>query len=98
MPFKKLFNSIFKKKQEQVVPVPTPVVVPIEEPKEKKKPMEGVKSWIKSKTIWAILVGVAPVLTKILGFDVNATITDIMTIVTAVMAIYFRIKATDIIK
>ena len=60
--------------------------------------MNDLKSWLQSKTIWAILVTVAPVLSKLAGFDVDATLADILTIVGAVGAIWFRIKATKAIK
>ena len=56
--------------------------------------MKDVKSWLQSKTIWAVLVTLSPILTQVLGFDINATLTDILTIIGAVAAIYFRIKAT----
>lgn len=55
--------------------------------------MRSIKSWIESRTIWSILVMLAPVLSNILGFDVNATLADIITIAGAVSAIYFRIVA-----
>ena len=57
------------------------------------KEMNDIKSWIQSKTIWAILVTVTPVLSKMIGFDIDATLTDILTIVGAGAAIYFRVKA-----
>ena len=56
--------------------------------------MTDVKSWLQSRTIWATLITIAPILTQMLGFDINATLTDILTIIGAVAAIYFRIKAT----
>ena len=52
------------------------------------------KSWLESRTIWMALVAAAPVLTSLLGFDMNATLADILTIVGTVGAIYFRIRAT----
>lgn len=55
--------------------------------------MRSIKSWIESRTIWSILVMLAPVLSKILGFDVDATLADILTIAGAISAIYFRIIA-----
>lgn len=55
--------------------------------------MTGIKSWIESRTIWSILVMLAPVLSKILGFDVDATLADILTVAGAISAIYFRIVA-----
>lgn len=57
------------------------------------KEMNDIKSWIQSKTIWAILVTVTPVLSRMIGFDIDATLTDILTIVGAGAAIYFRVKA-----
>ena len=100
MPFRKLFRSIFKKKDEpiKVITPPANVGEVQQEPIKKEKKMESVKPWIKSKTIWAILIGISPVLTKILGFDVDATLADITTIIAAATAIYFRIKATNLIK
>jgi hypothetical protein len=56
--------------------------------------MTDVKSWLQSRTIWAALVTLAPFLTQILGFDMDATLADILTVVGAVSAIYFRIIAT----
>jgi hypothetical protein len=56
--------------------------------------MTDVKAWLQSRTIWAILVSVAPFLSKLLGFDIDATLTDILTIAGAGAAIYFRITAT----
>jgi len=55
--------------------------------------MRSIKSWIESRTIWSILVMLAPVLSKILGFDVDATLADILTVAGAISAIYFRIIA-----
>jgi len=54
-----------------------------------------IKSWLQSRTIWAALVALAPVATKLLGFDVSATMNDILTIAGIVGVIYFRIKATS---
>lgn len=56
--------------------------------------MTDVKSWIQSKTIWAVLVTLAPVISKLAGFDVDATLADILTIAGAVGAIYFRVTAS----
>lgn len=56
--------------------------------------MTDIKSWLQSRTIWAVLVSIAPFLTKLLGFDVDATLTDILTLAGAAAAIYFRIAAT----
>jgi len=57
------------------------------------KEMNDIKSWIQSKTIWAILVTIAPVVSRLIGFDVDATLTDVLTIVGAGAAIFFRVKA-----
>lgn len=56
--------------------------------------MNEFKSWLQSRTIWMALVAAAPILTSLLGFDMGATLSDILTIVGTVGAIYFRIKAT----
>ena len=56
--------------------------------------MLDFKSWLESRTIWMALVAAAPVMTAVLGFDMNATLADVLTIVGALGAIYFRIKAT----
>lgn len=56
--------------------------------------MTDVKSWIQSKTIWAVLITLAPILSKLAGFDVDATMADILTIAGAVGAIYFRVTAS----
>lgn len=60
--------------------------------------MTDVKSWIQSKTIWSIIVMLAPVISKMAGFDVDATLNDLLTIVGAGAAIYFRIKASEKLK
>lgn len=60
--------------------------------------MTDIKSWIQSKTIWAVLVSVAPLLSKLVGFDIDATMADILTIAGAVGAIYFRISASSKLK
>jgi hypothetical protein len=57
-----------------------------------------IKSWLQSRTIWAALVALAPVATKLLGFDVNATLNDILTIAGIAGVIYFRINATAKLK
>jgi hypothetical protein len=57
--------------------------------------MMDIKSWLQSRTIWAALVALAPVATKLLGFDVSATLNDILTIAGIAGVIYFRIKATS---
>ena len=60
--------------------------------------MTDVKSWLESKTIWSVLVMLAPLITKMVGFDFDATLTDILTIAGAAGAIYFRVKATKKLK
>ena len=62
------------------------------------KNMTDVKSWIQSKTIWAALVVLAPIITKLVGFDVDAVLADILTIAGAAGAIYFRITASTKLK
>ena len=57
--------------------------------------MTDVKSWLQSKTIWSVLVTLSPLLTKVLGFDLGATMDDILTIAGAVGVIYFRVTATS---
>jgi hypothetical protein len=56
--------------------------------------MTDIKSWIQSKTIWAVLVTLAPFAGKLLGFDIDATLADILTIAGAAGAIYFRVTAS----
>lgn len=60
--------------------------------------MKDIKSWIQSRTIWAALVALSPVLTKVLGFDVDATLADVLIVAGAVGAVYFRITATSKLK
>ena len=60
--------------------------------------MTDVKSWIQSKTIWAALVVLAPIITKLVGFDVDAVLADILTIAGAAGTIYFRITASTKLK
>jgi len=60
--------------------------------------MNEVKSWLESKTIWAAVVVLAPAITRLVGFDVEATIQDIITIAGAASVIYFRVKASKLIK
>ncbi len=60
--------------------------------------MEQVKSWLESKTIWAAVVVLAPAISRMIGFDVEATIQDLITIAGTVGVIYFRIKASKLIK
>jgi len=62
------------------------------------KNMTDVKSWIQSKTIWAALVVLAPIITKLVGFDVDAVLADILTIAGAAGTIYFRITASTKLK
>ena len=57
-----------------------------------------IKSWLQSRTIWSALVILAPLATKLLGFDVSATLNDILTIAGIAGVIYFRIKATAKLK
>jgi uncharacterized membrane protein len=57
--------------------------------------MTDLKSWLQSRTIWMVLVTLTPFLSKLLGFDLGATMDDILTIAGAVGAIYFRITATQ---
>lgn len=57
-----------------------------------------IKSWLQSRTIWAALVALAPIATKLLGFDVDATLNDILTIAGIAGVIYFRINATAKLK
>ena len=56
--------------------------------------MTDVKSWIQSKTIWSVLVTLAPIISRLAGFDVDATLADILTIAGAAGAIYFRVAAS----
>jgi hypothetical protein len=56
--------------------------------------MTDFKSWLQSKTIWSVLVMLAPLISKMAGFDVDATLTDVLTIVGAAGAIYGRITAS----
>lgn len=56
--------------------------------------MTDLKSWLQSRTIWSVLIVLAPMLSKFLGFDLGATMDDILTIVGAAGAIYFRVTAT----
>lgn len=62
--------------------------------RKKLKKMTDVKSWLQSKTIWSVLVTLAPFITRLAGFDVDATLADILTIAGAAGAIYFRITAS----
>lgn len=56
--------------------------------------MTDFKSWLQSKTLWSVLVMLAPLASKMAGFDVDATLTDILTIVGAIGAIYGRVTAS----
>ena len=60
--------------------------------------MTDIKAWIQSKTIWAVLVTLAPFITKVAGFDIDATLADILTLAGAGGAIYFRITASTKLK
>jgi hypothetical protein len=60
--------------------------------------MTDIKSWLQSKTIWAVLVTLAPIISRLAGFDVDATLADILTIAGAGGAIYFRISASTKLK
>jgi hypothetical protein len=57
--------------------------------------MTDVKSWLQSKTIWSVLVTLAPFISRLAGFDVDATLADILTIAGAAGAIYFRVTASE---
>lgn len=56
--------------------------------------MTDFKSWLTSKTLWSVLVMLAPMLSKLVGFDISATLADLLTIAGAVGAIYGRVTAT----
>jgi hypothetical protein len=56
--------------------------------------MTDFKAWLQSKTLWSVLVMLAPLISRMAGFDVDATLTDILTVVGAVGAIYGRVTAT----
>lgn len=60
--------------------------------------MTDIKSWIQSKTIWSVLVTLAPFISRLAGFDIDATLADILTIAGAGGAIYFRIAAIQKLK
>lgn len=60
--------------------------------------MEQVKSWITSKTIWSALVALTPILSGLLGFDMGATLSDVLTVAGIVGAIVFRITASAKLK
>lgn len=60
--------------------------------------MTDFKSWLESRTIWMVLVTIAPFLSKLLGFDFGTTMDDILTIVGAIGAIYFRVTATKTVE
>lgn len=56
--------------------------------------METFKNWLTSKTIWAALVTIAPLISSLLGFDLGATMSNIVEIAGIVGVIYFRITAS----
>jgi hypothetical protein len=60
--------------------------------------MTDIKSWLQSKTIWSVLVTLSPLISRLAGFDVDATLTDILTIAGACGAIYFRVTASTKLK
>ena len=60
--------------------------------------MTDVKSWLQSKTIWSVLITLSPLLSKPLGFDLGATMDDLLVIAGAAGAIYFRITASEKLK
>jgi len=60
--------------------------------------MTDVKSWLQSKTIWSVLITLSPLLSKLLGFDLGATMDDLLVIAGAAGAIYFRITASEKLK
>lgn len=62
------------------------------------KPMNDFKSWLQSKTIWAAILIIAPVISRLVGFDVEATLQDLVTIAGTAAVIYFRITATNKLK
>ena len=57
--------------------------------------MTDVKSWLQSKTIWSVLVTLSPLLSKLFGFDLGATMDDVLVIAGAIGAIYFRVTASE---
>lgn len=57
--------------------------------------MTDFKTWLQSKTIWSVLVTLSPFLSRLLGFDLGATMDDILVIAGALGAIYFRVTATQ---
>ena len=60
--------------------------------------MNDFKSWLQSKTIWAAILIIAPVISRLVGFDVEATLQDLVTIAGTAAVIYFRITATKALK
>lgn len=62
------------------------------------QPMNDFKSWLESKTIWAAIVMIAPVISRLIGFDVEATLQDLLTIAGSIAVIYFRFTATKALK
>jgi len=60
--------------------------------------MNEFKSWLQSKTIWMALVAIAPIVSKYIGFDVEATMNDLVTVVGCIGVIWFRITAKQVLK
>lgn len=60
--------------------------------------MKDVKSWIKSKTIWGVIIALSPLFSDKLGFDIGATATDILELIGSAFAIYGRVTAKTEIK
>jgi len=60
--------------------------------------MNEFKNWFESKTIWMALVALAPILSTYLGFDLEQTLKDFITIVGIIGAMWFRISATKSLK
>lgn len=60
--------------------------------------MTDVKSWVQSRTIWAILLVLAPMISKLIGIDMEAVMADVLTVIGAVAAIYFRFTAKATLK
>lgn len=56
--------------------------------------MNNWKSWLESRTVWSALLALAPIGAGLLGFDVNAVLSDILVIAGSLGAIVFRIKAS----
>lgn len=60
--------------------------------------MQDTKSWLQSKTIWMALVAIAPLLSSKVGFDLPATLNDVLEIVGIAGVIWFRITAKTALK